>query len=142
MSDESGKQFVDTNIVVYAYDLSAGRRQKQAETLLDQLWQSRTGCLSIQVLQEFYNIVTRKLTLSLSSKHAFDIVADLGQWNVHQPAVADVLGAIQIQQRYQLSFLDALIVRSAAQSGCAILWSEDLNNGQLYEGVEVRNPFI
>ncbi|HRQ41386.1 MAG TPA: PIN domain-containing protein [Chloroflexota bacterium] len=142
MSGKLIKQFVDTNVVVYAYDLSAGKRQKQAESLLDQLWQSRTGCLSIQVLQEFYNIVTRKLTHSLSSRHAYDIVADLGQWYIHQAVVADVLGAIQLQQRYQLSFWDALIVRSAAQSGCTILWSEDLNNGQVYEGVEVRNPFI
>ena len=142
MSGEMGKQLVDTNVVVYAYDLSAGKRQKQAESLLDQLWQSRTGCLSIQVLQEFYNIVTRKLTHPLSSRHAYDIVADLGQWHVHQPAVDDILGAIQIQQRYQMSFWDALIVRSATQLGCTILWSEDLNNGQLYDGVEVRNTFI
>lgn len=142
MNDRPGEQFVDTNVVVYAYDLSAGKRQEQAELLLNRLWQLRTGCLSIQVLQEFYNITTRKLNNPLSSQHAYDIVADLGQWRVHMPAVGDVLGAIQIQQRYQLSFWDALIVRSAAQLGCAILWSEDLNDGQIFEGVEVRNPFV
>ncbi|MBX3058105.1 MAG: PIN domain-containing protein [Anaerolineae bacterium] len=142
MNDKPGEQFVDTNVAVYAYDLSAGKRQEQAKSLLNRLWQARIGCLSIQVLQEFYNITTRKLSNPLSSQHAYNIVADLGQWRIHTPAVADVLGAVQIQQRYQLSFWDALIVRSASQLGCAILWSEDLNDGQIVEGVLVRNPFV
>lgn len=141
MSDDIIFQFVDTNIFVYAYDTTAGAQHKHSKLLLQQLWNTRRGAISIQVLQEFYVNITRKITIPLSSDMAKQIIRDLQTWKVHSPTTADILGAIDIQMRYQISFWDALIVRSAAQVGCDRIWSEDLNPGQLYEGIRVSNPF-
>ncbi len=140
MSDNPG-QFVDTNILVYAHDRSAGARHDTAAALIQQLWTERAGCVSIQVLQEFYVTVTQKVGRPLSSEAASQIIGDLAVWTVHRPNVNDVLEAIQLQTRKQTSFWDAMILTSARQLDCATLWSEDLNSGQNYEGVIVRNPF-
>ncbi|MCA9917418.1 MAG: PIN domain-containing protein [Anaerolineales bacterium] len=141
MNDDGSYQFVDTNVLVYAYDGSQGQKQTQARQLLQQLWQQQVGCISIQVLQEFYVTVTRKLANPLAPADASQIIADLGLWRVHQPQVEDVLSAIQLQQRYQLSFWDSLIVRSASQLGCSLIWTEDLNDGQQIEGCTIQSPF-
>lgn len=141
MSDEFARQFVDTNVLVYAYDKAAGVKHEQAESILQSLWESRNGCLSIQVLQEFYVTTTRKITQPLSTAQASQIVADLGTWHIHKPDVEDVLSAIQLQGRYDISFWDAMVVHSANQLWCRVLWSEDLNAGQVYQQVRVQNPF-
>jgi predicted nucleic acid-binding protein len=135
------RQFVDTNVLVYAHDRSAGAKHLRARALLAELWDSQTGCLSIQVLQEFYVNITRKVARPLAPAEARQIVADLGQWHIHSPTVTAVLDAIAFQQRYDLSFWDAMIVTSAIQLGCSIVWSEDLNAGQDYGGASVVNPF-
>ncbi len=141
MNDNAAYQFVDTNVLVYAHDGSAGLKHKQAQHLLQNLWDSETGCLSIQVLQEFYVTVTRKVAKPLSTEQASQIINALGTWRIHSPTVQDVRQAIAIQTRYDVSFWDAMIIRSAARHGCVTLWSEDLNAGQLYERVRVANPF-
>ena len=141
MSGNSARQFIDTNILVYAHDTSAGTKHALARNLVEELWASRNGCLSIQVLQEFYVTVTRKVTRPLPIAEAARIVADLSVWKVHAPQTEDVLGAIEIQQRYGIAFWDAMVVRSALRLGCQTLWSEDLNPSQAYEGVTVVNPF-
>ena len=102
---------------------------------------TRHGCLSVQVLQEFFVTTTWKLPRPLEAPAAAQIVDDLAHWHVHSPAVADVRAAIDIHQRTGASFWDAMILRSAQELGCQILYSEDLDAGQEYEGVEVRNPF-
>jgi predicted nucleic acid-binding protein len=135
------RRFVDTNILVYAHDDSAGNKRDQARTLIEQLWESRDGCLSVQVLQEFFVSVTRKIAKPLSAETAKEIVADLSHWHMHVPAADDVLGAIGIHQRARISFWDGMIVHSAAEMGCAVVYSEDLNAGQDYSGVRVENPF-
>ena len=134
------RQFVDTNILLYAHDSSAGVKGDQARALVEQLWESREGCLSVQVLQEFFVNVTRKIAKPLDAETAKEIVADLSRWHVHVPAADDVLGAIDIHQRTGISFWDSMIVRSAAEMGCTVLFSEDLNAGQEYSGVRVENP--
>jgi predicted nucleic acid-binding protein len=134
------RRFVDTNILLYAHDDSAGSQQARARTLVEQLWESRDGCLSVQVLQEFFVNVTRKIAKPVSAETAKEIVADLSHWHLHVPAADDVLGAIGIHQRTGISFWDAMIVRSAAEMGCDVLYSEDLNVGQDYFGVHVENP--
>jgi predicted nucleic acid-binding protein len=141
MSEASALQFVDTNVLIYAHDLSAGDKCHQAKALLKQLWETRAGCLSVQVLQEFYVNVTRKVARPLTTEVAARIIADLSAWEIHRPGAEDVLNAIQIQNRYQLSFWDAMIVVSAQQLGCVTLWSEDLTPGRIYAGVTARNPF-
>ena len=135
------RRFVDTNILLYAHDVSAGTKRDEARTLVEQLWESREGCLSVQVLQEFFVNVTRKIARPLDAETAKEVVADLSHWHAHVPAADDVLGAIGIHQRTGISFWDAMIVRSAAEMGCAVLYSEDLNGGQEYSGVRVENPF-
>lgn len=142
MNGEFDKQFVDTNILVYAHDTSSGSKHKQAKMLVQSLWESKMGSLSIQVLQEFYNVSTQKLARPLPAVEASQIIASLGKWRIHIPNVEDVLGAIQVQGRYDISFWDAMIVHSANQLGCGVLWSEDLNAGQVYQQVRVQNPFI
>ena len=141
MSESSGLQFVDTNVLIYAHDLSAGDKHSRARQLIQELWQSGEGCLSIQVLQEFCVNVTQKVAKPLAPEAAAQIVADLAAWQIHWPGVEDVLDAIRLQQRYQLSFWDAMIVASAIQLGCETLWSEDMNPGQVYDRVRVLNPF-
>lgn len=142
MSDDPSYQFVDSNVLVYAYDSQEAQKQQQAKMLLHRLWQDQTGCLSIQVLQEFYVTTTQKLAKPLTGMEASQIIADLGLLRVHRPQVEDILTAIQIQQRHQLSFWDSLIVRSANQLGCKVIWTEDLNEGQLIEGCSIKSPFV
>jgi predicted nucleic acid-binding protein len=142
MSDRDVLQFVDTNILVYAYDRSEGEKQARAKALVKELWNRHNGCLSIQVLQEFLVNITRKVAQPVDLGLASQIVQDLSTWRVHIPDVADVLGAIRIQQEYQLSFWDAMVVRSAVQSDCQVIWSEDLSDGQTIEGIRMTNPFL
>ena len=134
-------RFFDTNILVYAYDRSAGRKHTTAARLLEQCWENEDGCLSIQVLQEFYVTVTRKIARPLEYQAARQLVADLAHWRIHVPEAKDVLQAIDFQQTFQLSFWDAMVVQSAARLGCAQLLSEDLSNGETYGEVQVINPF-
>lgn len=141
MNDEPARQFVDSNVLVYAYDLSQGEKHLQAKTLLLSLWESGIGCLSTQVLQEFYVSVTRKSEFPLAPEEAALVIQDFSDWMVHRPRIKDILSAIELQHRYQVSFWDAMILQSARQSGCIILWSEDLSDSQDYGGVRVVNPF-
>ena len=134
-------QFVDTNILIYAHDASAGAKHDQARALLQSLWQERAGGLSIQVLQEFYVNVTRKVARPMTPAAAAAIIGELAAWQVHRPDVDDVLEAIRLQTSRKLSFWDAMILTSARRLGCATLWSEDMSHKQQYEGVTVINPF-
>ena len=109
---------------------------------MGELWESKRGCLSVQVLQEFYVTVTKKVSRPLDGSEAARTIADLSHWRIHTPGAEDVLEAIDIQSRYKISFGDAMIVRSAVRLGCTVLWSEDLQSGATYNGVRMINPFI
>ena len=142
MSAKLAYHFVDTNILVYAYDTHAGEKRLMASSLLDELWTNHTGCLSIQVLQEFYATITRKVKNPLDSVNAAQIITDLSAWKIHSPTPQDVITAIEIHQRFQINFWDAMILQSAQSLGCEIVWSEDLNPDQIYNNVVVSNPFL
>ncbi len=142
MSAEGELQFVDTNVLVYAHDRSAGVKYERGLALLESLWEKRLGCLSVQVLQEFYVVVTQKIPKPLEPAQAERILRDLAHWRVHAPNADDVLGAVGLQQRLRVSFWDAMVLWSAQQLGCATLWSEDLSPAQDYLGVRVVNPFL
>lgn len=142
MSVESEFQFVDTNVLVYAHDLSAGEKHKRASQIVKELWESEGGCLSIQVLQEFYVTVTHKVAKPLDAEFAGRIIRELSHWYIHSPEAADVLGAIELHQRAGISFWDGMILWSARKLGCTSILSEDLNPDQVYNGVRVINPFI
>ena len=140
MSAELG-EFVDANVLVYAFDASAAAKQAAAERLLSRLWDTGTGCLSIQVLQEFFVTVTRKVAQPLSIDEAADRIREFATWKIFAPTEDDVLAAIALQKQAVLNFWDAMVVEAAAESGCDVLWTEDLNDGQLLRGVRIRNPF-
>jgi predicted nucleic acid-binding protein len=133
-------EFIDTNVLVYAHDGGAGAKHHEAARLMARLSEDGTAALSLQVLSEFYAIATQKL--GRKSEEVEQIIRDLRAWNIHRPAHADLLRAASLHRRYKTSWWDALIINSAIQLGCTILWSEDLNSGQNYQSVRVRNPFL
>jgi predicted nucleic acid-binding protein len=138
----TAKAFVDTNILVYAYDRGAGDRHEKALILIEQLWQSGNGILSTQVLQEFYVNVRRKAQRPVTVEQARSLISDYLAWD---PIVNDgeaMLEAIDLEQRYQLSFWDSLIVAAALKGGASIIYSEDFNHGQAFGALEVQNPFL
>jgi predicted nucleic acid-binding protein len=130
--------FVDTNILIYAHDRDAGVKRERAAQALERLWDEQTGRLSVQVLQEFYVAVTRKLATARAS--AREIIRTYTPW-VHYPTTpATILRASEIAEFSQLSFGDGLIVASAEQAGASHLYSEDFNAGQIIVGVKIVNP--
>lgn len=133
--------FVDTNILVYAHDMDAGPRHDIAAALLRQLWEAREGVLSTQVLQEFYVNVTRKIPKPISRKDGRDLVQTYTAWRVIGVEPADVLAASDYEERFRLSFWDALILVSALKANADRLVSEDLQAGQRIRGLQITNPF-
>ena len=136
------RQFVDTNILVYAYDQTAGAKHEKARALVIDLLRTGEGCLSMQVLQEFFVSLTRKIQKPLETAEAARRVAYLAEWNLHVPERSDLFSAIDLHQQLRTSFWDAMMIQSARRLGCRVLWSEDLSNGQSYAGVTVRDPFL
>lgn len=134
-------EFVDTNVLLYAYDQGGDHRHDRALTLVTELGRSRTGVLSVQVLQEYYVNVTRKIKVRLTVPEAQQSLRTLSRWSVHSPLAHDVVAATEIADSARISFWDAMVIRSASQMGCRVLWSEDLNSGQTVAGVEIHNPF-
>jgi predicted nucleic acid-binding protein len=141
MSAEPAYEFVDATVLVYAFDASAGKKQSAAEQLLRQLWEAGTGCLSVQVLQEFFVTVTGKVAQPLSAEDAAARIREFTVWKVFAPGANDVLRAILMHEQSRISFWDAMVVHAAAELGCDVLWTEDLNDGQVIGGVRIRNPF-
>ena len=135
------REFVDANVLVYAFDTSAGPKHEAAARLLERLWTSETGHLSVQVLQEFFVTVTRKVARPLAVSDAEDRVRELAAWRVFAPTADDVLGAIAVAKKAKLSFWDAMILHAAAESGCDVCRTEDLHHRQEWRGVRIRNPF-
>jgi predicted nucleic acid-binding protein len=136
------KVFLDTNILVYAYDISAGNKHDIARSIVADLWNLRTGTLSIQVLQEFFINVTKKIPKPLDIKPAKDILRDFLLWEVIDNDGELLLSAIDIQIKYHYAFWDSLIIAAAVISGSSVLLTEDLKHGQTIEEVMIKNPFM
>ena len=139
MNDD--RVFVDTNVLVYSYDADAGQKHDTARSVLVDLWGSRTGAVSTQVLQEFYVTVTRKLPKPLAKRAARDVIDTYRAWPVHRPGVDDVIMASELEERHQLSFWDALVIVSAQRAGARTLLSEDLQGGRRIGELVIVNPF-
>lgn len=131
MPGDTELQFVDTNILIYAYDVSSTKKHRRALALVSELWDSGRGCLSIQVLQEFYVNLTQKIPHPSTPQKTVRIIEDYGRWHLHKPELKSVIEAIHIQQRNRMSFWDAMIICSAKEMGCQNIWTEDLNTNQL-----------
>jgi predicted nucleic acid-binding protein len=135
------RTFVDTNVLIYAHDVDAGRKHDVAKAVLLDLWAERAGVLSTQVLQEFYVNATRKLKKPLARQEARSVVETYAAWCIDSITPADVSAAFQIEDRARIGFWDALIVAVAVRSGARRLLSEDLNAGQSIAGLTIHNPF-
>ena len=135
------KTFVDTHVIIYAYDVSAGDKHRAAARILSGLWESGNGMVSTQVLQEFFAGVTRNLPKTIEKDLAKDIVKDLLKWQVVVNTGEFILDAIDVCLRFGYSFWDAMIIEAAIKGGAALLLSENLHDGQVIGGVEIRNPF-
>ncbi len=136
----SDKYFVDTNILMYAHDRSAGAKYRVAASLVEGLWDSGEGVLSTQVLQELCINLRRKVAPPLPVNQVRQLIRDYSTWEIVTNTSGSVLQALDIEARYKISFWDALILQAAAHAGASILYSEDLAAGQSYEGIHVVNP--
>ena len=136
----SDRYFVDTNILMYAHDTSAGPKHERARAIVEELWRDRTGVVSTQVLQELSVNLRRKAGRPLDTKATRELVVDYLTWQVEVNGGDSILEALDLETRYQISFWDALVLQAAQASGAAILYSEDLSHGQTYGSVRVINP--
>lgn len=134
----SDKIFIDTNILIYSIDNSDGFKNLTAKSIVNEL-SNRKGVISTQVLQEFYNIITKKM--KCPKENAKELLKTLSEcFDVHKNSVSDILRAVDISIKTQFSFWDSLIISAAFSSGCGTLYSEDLNDGQNVDGVLIKNP--
>jgi predicted nucleic acid-binding protein len=135
----SVRSFFDTNVLIYADDKAASAKQRRAIDLVAEHRRARTGVVSMQVLQEYFVTVTKKLRLDPSiARRKVELLAE---FDVAAPEVADILAAIDLHRLHGFSFWDALVLRAAKQAGCSIVLSEDMQNARAIDGVQIVNPF-
>ncbi len=135
----SARSFFDTNILIYTDDKSATAKRRRALELVAEHRRAGTGVVSLQVLQEYFVTVTRKL--HVEAQVARRKVELLSEFDVAKPAVADILAAIDLHRLHGFSFWDALVLRAAEQTACSVLFSEDMQHAREVDGVRIVNPF-
>lgn len=135
------KVFVDTNVLVYAYDRDAGEKHHIAAAIMKDLWLTGLGTMSTQILQEFYVTLTKKIPVPLTIPVVRDTIRRLSKWDVLLIDVDTIIRATELQERYKYSFWDSLIIASAITGGAKTILSEDLTGGQTIQGVTIKNPF-
>jgi predicted nucleic acid-binding protein len=132
------RSFFDTNILVYADDQADAAKQRRAVELFNEHRRARTGVVSLQVLQEYFVTVTRKL--QVDARTARRRVELLAKFDVVVPEISDILAAIDLHRLHGFSFWDALILRAAKQAGCSVLFTEDMQETREIDGVRIVNP--
>jgi predicted nucleic acid-binding protein len=133
------RSFFDTNVIVYADDKASLPKQRRALDLVSEHRREGTGVVSLQVLQEYFVTVTRKLRVDPAvARRKVELLAE---FHVATPDVSDILAAIDLHRLHNLSFWDALVIRSAKQSGCTVLFSEDMQHTRAIDGLQIVNPF-
>lgn len=138
----SGRIFVDTNILVYCFDGSSPAKKEKANLVMKQLWDNSNGILSLQVLKEFFVIVTSKLPARMDIQTAKSAVFDLMSWTVFHENRQSLEKAFELVEKHRFSFWDANILSAAILSDCEQVFSEDLQHQQSIEGVQIINPFL
>ena len=133
--------FVDTNVLVYAVSTDEPAKQKKARAIVEQGFAEGCYAISTQVLLEVYVNVTQKAKIRLPAQQAFEYIRAFTEWRVVEMVPALVLSAVSLAERMQVSVWDAAILEAARQAGCSRVLSEDLSDGQDYQGVVVENPF-
>jgi predicted nucleic acid-binding protein len=142
MNYTKGKFFVDTNLLVYAYDSSAGEKWKTSLDVLSLLWIHRTGVLSTQVIQELFVSLTQKVRNPILPETAKEIISDLLRWPLVVNDGGNILRAVDLQIKYHFSFWDSLILQAAMTSNSEFLLSDDFQDGQVIESITIVNPFL
>jgi predicted nucleic acid-binding protein len=142
MTDERNLSFVDTNVLVYAFDKDGSPKMRTAQKLINDLMKSDTLRVSSQILQELYVTLTRKVREGCSTLEALAVLEDLTAWPLVIIDYPSIRSAAVLADQSKLSFWDALIVVAAARAGATVLYTEDLNHGQEILGVRITNPFL
>jgi predicted nucleic acid-binding protein len=132
--------FLDSNVLLYASDRDEPEKRRRARALLRATAADGNGVISTQVVQEFFVTATRKLAIDPLKAKA--IVATFHPLELLEVSLEDINQAIDGVVLWQVSFWDALILTVAGRASCSVVYSEDLNAGQRYGGVEVKNPFV
>ena len=141
MTDERALGFVDTNVLVYAFDKGNSLKKWVAQQLMNELMEEDRLRVSTQVLQELFVTLTRKVSQRCSSAEALAVLEDLTAWPVMVVDYAAIRAAVGLAEQAKLSFWDALVVVAAARIGATVLYTEDMNDGQEVLGVRITNPF-
>ncbi len=141
MTAEETASFVDTNVLVYAFDRRSSPKKRVVQQLVDRLMETDQLRLSTQVMQELFVALTRKVAQPCSSDEALSVLDDLAAWPVTVVDYAAIQAAVGLADQAKLSFWDALVVVAAARAGAGVLYTEDLNDGQTILGVRISNPF-
>jgi predicted nucleic acid-binding protein len=134
--------FLDTNILVYAYDRNDPKKQEVAQSVLVESLENESGVLSVQVLGEFFNVVTRHIKKPMTTNEAKDAIELFSNYFVQEIDLAMVHRSIETHKLYRISYWDALIISAAERAGCQRIFSEDLNANQLYHKISICNPFL
>jgi len=134
------RSFFDTNVLIYTDDKAAPVKQRRALELVAEHRRAGTGVISLQVLQEYFVTATRKLQVEPGiARRKVELLAE---FDVALPEVSDVLAAIDLHRLHGINFWDAMVVRSAKQAGCSILFTEDMQNARQIDGVRIVDPFV
>ena|SRR5579864_374449 len=139
----SGRFFLDTNIFVYSFDQNAAAKARRAMRLIREGVMTRKGVVSYQVVQEFFNVVLRRFQRPMSMAEAEQYLATIfgPMLSVHSsPAL--FAAAIQVNHKHRISWYDSLIIASAMEGECSVLFTEDLNHGQKFGSLQIQNPFL
>jgi len=136
------KVFLDTNLLLYAYDAGSPAKHAVAVRILEDLWNSGNGVLSTQILQEFFVDVTKKIPKPLSVAVGREIVEDFLKWKIVPVEGRTILRAIDLHEKLKYAFWDSLVIQSAIEGGARWLLSEDLGDGQRIGALTIRNPFL
>jgi predicted nucleic acid-binding protein len=142
MTAERDLAFVDTNVLVHAFDKSRSPKKRVAQRLISELLEEDRLRVSTQVLQELFVTLTRKVSQPCSSAEALAVLEDLTAWPLMAVDYAAIRAAVGLASQAKLSFCNALVVVAAARTGAAVLYTEDMNDGQEILGVRVSNPFV
>ncbi len=138
----SGRFFLDTNIFIYSFDVGAPAKAEEARKLIREAIATRKGVISYQVVQEFFNFALRRIVPPITTPDAEQYLnAVLGPLLAIHSSPSLFTEALHMQSRYQLAWYDSLIVAAATEARCDKLYSEDLQDGQRFGAVQVKNPF-
>jgi len=137
-----GKFFMDTNIIVYAFDSPKSPKRKVSDKLIKQAHQNK-GCTSFQVIQEFLNVATQKFESPLKHEDAQIYLSKI-LFPICEifPTEELYFAALEISSRWKYSFYDSLIISAALESDCSILYSEDLQHNQKIYQLTIVNPYL